>query len=60
MMKTRHDNNMTNLYVWAMLKSKLSFWDLFDHVCFVMKTRLDNNVINHIGAFHAKNDTESL
>ena len=51
---------MTNLYVWVMLKSKLSFWDLFDHVRSVMKTRLDNNVINHIGAFYAENDTESL
>ena len=43
-----------------MLKPKLNFWDLFDRVRSVMKTRQDNDMTNRTGAFYTKNDIELL
>ena len=43
-----------------MLKPKLNFWDLFDRVHSVMKTRQDNDMTNRTGAFYTKNDIELL
>ena len=43
-----------------MLKSKLNFWDLFDRVRSVMKTRQDNDMTNRTGALYTKNDIELL
>ena len=37
-----------------MLKSKLNYRDLSDRVLFVMKTRLDKDVIDHTGVVYAK------
>ena len=49
---------MTNLQVWFMLKPKLNFWDLSDRVCFVIKTREDNDVTDCIGVFYTQSDTK--
>ena len=40
-----------------MLKSKLNYWDLSNQVQFVMKTRQNNDLTNHAGAFYVENDT---
>ena len=38
-----------------MPKPKLSYWDLSNQVSSLMKTRQDNDIINHIGAVYAEN-----
>ena len=41
-----------------MPKSKLNYRGLFDQVRFVMKTKQDNDMTDHVGAIYAKNDNE--
>ena len=43
-----------------MPKLKLNCYDLFDHVQFVMKTKQDNGVANHIGAIYIENEIDLL
>ena len=41
-----------------MSKSKLNCWDLSNHVWFVMKTKLDNDVTNRISLVYAETKIE--
>lgn len=58
MMKTKQNNDITNLWVWSTSKPKLNYQDLFDQVRSMMKTRQDNNMIDHTGAVYIEYDTE--
>ena len=46
--------------VWFMLISKLNYRDLSNQVQFVMKTKQDNGVANHIGATYIENKIDLL
>ena len=59
MTKTKHDNHMTNLYIWFTPKPKLNCRDQFDQLWFVMKTKQDNNVTN-IGAVYVDCDENHI
>ena len=41
-----------------MPKLKFNYWDLFDWVWSMMKTRKENNVIDRTGAVYSENETE--
>lgn len=58
MMKSKQDNDETNLQVWSVLKPNFNYWDLLDQVGFVFKTRKDNDVTNCTCAVYVKNNNE--
>lgn len=56
--ETRKHNDVTNLQVWSMPKSKLNCLDLFDQMWYVMKTRKDNDVIDRTDVVYIQNKIE--
>lgn len=60
MMKTRHNNNMTDHISMIYIKMKMSYHDRFDLETSVMKTRQTNNVIERTSVVYNENDIELL
>lgn len=58
MRKTKQDNDMTDRIGLSILKLKLNYQDLLEWVRSMMKTILDNNMIDCTSMVYTKNDIE--
>ena len=58
MIKTRSENGVTNCISMLYTKMKLSFHEGLNRVGSVMKTKLENDMIDHTGAVYVKNKIE--